>query len=426
MPRTLSNNLPPALRGTPQDRTERPTLSTSTTITPPAAPNASGTGTLAIKGGTPVSKTPVPFMATGLSEADIEAAVKVLRSGMLRAATKCAELEVRFGEMSGAKHAMTCANGTCALQLAYEPLFNRGDEVLVPAWSYIATVSMVVARGGIPVFVDADPATGQISVADAARKVSTKARAIVATHMYGCPVDIDGVLALAKAHKLKVVFDAAQAHLSTYKGKGIGQFGDAVTYSFYATKNLPTGEGGMVTCNDDALATQIKLLRSHGETEKYLHTQVGYNYRLNDVAGALGCSRLDRLQAETTKRRAAAARFDTMLANDAVPGVSPLGITPGAESAYHLYTIRFADGRFNAPRDEMSKALQAEGVPNAVHYPKCLTNQPAFAAYTKEHPAVSGLLAKEVMSIPMHHNLSDEHFRVIAEALKKVAAAFRR
>ncbi len=391
-----------------------------TTTTAPAP------STLALRGGTPVAKAPVPFMATGLSEADIDAAVKVLRSGMLRSATKCAELEVRFGEMSQARHAMTCANGTCALQLAYEPLFARGDEVLVPAWSYIATVSMVVARGGVPVFVDADPITGQMSVADAARKAGPRTRAIAATHMYGCPVDIDGVLGVAKAHSLKVIFDAAQAHLATYKGKGLGQFGDAVTYSFYATKNLPTGEGGMVTCNDDALATQIKLLRSHGETEKYLHAQVGYNYRLNDVAGAIGCSRLDRLEAETAQRRAVARRYDAMLANEAIPGVSALGITPGAESAYHLYTIRFAQGRFTAPRDEIAKALIAEGVPCAVHYPKCLTRQPAFAAFAKDHPAVSGTLANEVLCIPMHHNLTDAHLATVQQALVKVAAAFRR
>jgi len=227
-------------------------------------------------------------MIPGLSEADIAAAMVVLKSGMLRAWKKCEELEQRMGQMSGAKHAMTCSNGTCALQLAYEPLFERGDEVLVPAWSYIATASMLVARGCVPVFVDALPETGQIDMADAARKLTPRTRGIAATHMYGCPVDIDAVQSLAAKHNLKVVYDAAQAHLSTYKGKGIGEFGDCVTYSFYATKNLPTGEGGLITCNNDQLARQIKLLRSHGETDKYLHEQVGYNYRLNDIAGALG------------------------------------------------------------------------------------------------------------------------------------------
>jgi perosamine synthetase len=387
---------------------------------------ASTASELAVRGGTPISKTPVPFMATGLQEADIEAVLKVLKSGMLRAATKCAELEVRFGEMSQAKHAMTCANGTCALQLAYEPLFKPGDDVLVPAWSYIATVSMVVARGGNPIFVDALPDTGQIDVADAARKVTKKTTAIAATHMYGCPVDIAGVLALAKAHNLKVIFDAAQAHLATYNNQGLGQFGDAVTYSFYATKNLGTGEGGMITCNDDALARQIKLLRSHGETDKYLHEQVGYNYRLNDMAGAVGCSRLDRLAGETAQRRANAARYDRMLAHDAIPGIRPLAITPGAVSAYHLYTIVLDTARFSVTRDEFAKALQAEGVPNAVHYPKCLTRQPAFARFAKEHPKVSAMLSQSVLSIPMHHALTDEHARIVEDALRKVVGAFKR
>ncbi|MGQ0626826.1 MAG: DegT/DnrJ/EryC1/StrS family aminotransferase, partial [Phycisphaerales bacterium] len=268
-----------------------------------AAPSAPAASTLAVNGGTPVSRTPVPFMSTALSQADKDAVNKVLDSGMLRAATKCAELETRFGQMSGAKHSMTCANGTVALQLAYEPLFDRGDDVLVPAWSYIATVSMVVARGGNPIFCDARHDTGQVDLADAAKRITPKTRAIAVTHMYGCPVDIDGVLALAKAHNLKVIFDAAQAHLATYGGQGIGRFGDAVTYSLYATKNLATGEGGLITCNDDALATKIKLLRSHGETEKYLHESVGYNYRMNDMAGAIGCSRLDRLEKETEQRR---------------------------------------------------------------------------------------------------------------------------
>jgi dTDP-4-amino-4,6-dideoxygalactose transaminase len=169
---------------------------------------------LAVNGGTPVSSTPVPFMSVGLSEADIAAAMGVLKSGMLRAAKKCEELEQRVGAMTGAKHAMTCANGTCALQLAYEPLFQPGDDVLVPAWSYIATVSMVVARGGNPIFVDADPNTFQIDPDDAARKLTAKTTALAATHLYGCPVDIDAIQALAQKHGLKVIYDAAQSHLA--------------------------------------------------------------------------------------------------------------------------------------------------------------------------------------------------------------------
>ncbi|MFN4839226.1 MAG: DegT/DnrJ/EryC1/StrS family aminotransferase [Phycisphaerales bacterium] len=396
----------------------------------PAVPSVGLASTLAVHGGTPVSASPVPFMLPKLAEADIAAATAVLHSGMLRAAKKCEELETRIAQLSGAKHAMTCANGTCALQLAYEPLFQPGDDILVPAWSYIATAAMLVARGCNPIFVDANPQTGQIDMADAARRITPKTRGIAATHMYGCPVDIDAVQSLASAKGLKVVYDAAQAHLSTWHGKGIGQFGDAVTYSFYATKNLATGEGGMTTCNDDALARQIRLLRSHGETNKYLHEQVGYNYRMNDIAGAIGCSRLDRLPAETDARRAAAKRYEQIIAS--TPAIArslrALSITPGAVSAYHLFTIKLDLSTLTVSRDEFAKALLAEGVPNAVHYPRSLPQQPAFAKHLgnqKPWPVAEDF-ALSVLSLPMHHGLTDAHFGVVAEALAKVCTAYAR
>lgn len=404
-------------------------MSTAAAARPSAAPASKAlpaNPALAINGGTPISKAAVPFMQTALAEKDIDAAVAVLKSGMLRAWKKCEELETRMAQMSSAKHAMTCANGTCALQLAYEPLFERGDDVLVPAWTYIATVSMVVARGGNPIFVDALPDTMQIDMADAARKITPRTRAIAATHLYGCPVDIDAVQALAAKHKLKVIYDAAQAHLATYKGKGIGAFGDAVTYSFYATKNLATGEGGMITCNDDALARQIKLLRSHGETDKYLHEQVGYNYRMNDITGAIGCSRLDRLEAETKKRQDAAARYDKILSS--IPGFTTPKATPGATSAFHLYIARIDPTKFLCTRDQFCEALKAEGVPTAVHYPRPLTRQPAFSQFVKDGGAscpIAEKLCHQVFALPMHHGLTDEHFKTVEDAIRKVADAYR-
>ncbi len=378
---------------------------------------------LALHGGTPVTRTPIPFMSTALSPADIEAATAVLRGGMLRAAKKCEELEQRFGQMTGAKHMMTCANGTCALQLAYEPLFEPGDHVLVPAWSYIATVSMVVARGCVPIFVDAIPGTFQIDPEDAARKVTRHTVGIAATHLYGCPVDIDGIQALAATHGLRVVYDAAQSHLATYKGKGLGAFGDAVTYSFYATKNLGTGEGGSISCNDDGLARKIKLLRSHGETDKYLHESVGYNYRMNDITGAIGCSRLDRLADQTAARRRIAATLDRLVA--AIPGLTPPQTTPGAEAVYHLYVVKMDVEQFRCTRDEFCAALKAEGVPTAVHYPRALPKQPALARFDKGDCPVADRLSSMVFALPMHHDLTDEQAGQIGEALRKVADAYR-
>jgi perosamine synthetase len=390
----------------------------------PLAPVAIDLGDrLAMQGGAPVSATPVPFMSPGLAEADIQAAIAVLRSGMLRAAKKCEELEQRFAALTGARHGMTCANGTVALQLAYEPLFKAGDDVLVPAWSFIATVSMVVARGARPIFVDADPDTFQFDARDAARKITPKTTAIAATHLYGAPVDIDAVQDLARRHGLRVVYDAAQAHLATWKGQGIGAFGDAVTYSFYATKNLATGEGGMVTCNDDALARSIRLLRSHGETDKYLHESIGYNYRMNDITGAIGCSRLDRLAEETARRQGAAARYDQIVSS--IDGLKAPRTTPGGTSVYHLYVVQMDPARFTCTRDGFIKALAAEGVPTAVHYPRPLTRQPAFKSFVTEHPPVAEALSQRVFALPMHHNLTEDHFRIVEAALRKVAAAFR-
>lgn len=397
-----------------QTSAAQPSIAVSPTGAAPASP-------------APAAPAAVPFMLPKLAEADIAAATEVLKSGMLRAAKKCEELEQRMAKLTGAAHAMTCANGTCALQLAYEPLFAAGDEVLVPAWSYIATAAMLAARGCTPIFVDADPRTGQIDPADAARRIGPKTRGIAATHMYGCPVDIDATQSLAKAKGLRVVYDAAQAHLATWKGAPIGGFGDAVTYSFYATKNLATGEGGMITCNDPALARSIQLLRSHGETEKYLHEHVGYNYRMNDIAGAIGCSRLDRLPAETAARQAAAARYDAMLAEFAAY-LEPMAITAGAKSAYHLYTVKLNLGKLRGSRDEFCKLLMASGVPTAVHYPRSLPQQPAFARFMAQQRGawpVADAMGARVLSLPMHHGLTEAHFSQIARAIASAIAQLK-
>jgi perosamine synthetase len=389
-----------------------------------SAPSVRSSGRpLAIHGGTPVSASAVPFMSTALTQADIDAVNSVLKSGMLRAASRCGELESRWAQITGAKHAMTCANGTCALQLAYEPLFKPGDEVLVPAWSYIATVSMVVARGGTPVFCDALPDTYQIDPADLARKVTPRTTAIAVTHLYGCPVDIDAVQAVADKHNLMVIYDAAQSHLATYKGQGLGHYGDVVTYSLYATKNLATGEGGIVTCNDEGLAREIQLLRSHGETDKYLHERVGYNYRMNDMAGAIGCSRLDRLAQQTERRREVAAEFDRIIAG--IPGLSTPVTTPNAVPVYHLYVAQIDPRRFSCSRDEFCAALKAEGVPTAVHYPRSLPLQPALAAWNKSDTPVAEGLSSRVFALPIHHDITPEHIRIVGEALSRVADACR-
>tara|TARA_R110002096_G_scaffold344921_4_gene538030 strand:+ start:12726 stop:13895 length:1170 start_codon:yes stop_codon:yes gene_type:complete len=379
---------------------------------------------LAINGGTPIFESNVPFMAVGLTKKDIAAANEVLESGMLRAASKCAALEEQFAAKSDAKIGLTCSNGTTALQLAYGALLERGDEVIAPAWTYIATVSMLVAAGAKVVFCDSLEDSYQADPADIEKKITPNTKAIAVTHLYGIPVDIDAIEALAKKHNLKVIYDCAQAHLAEYKDKGLGAFGDACTYSFYATKNLGTGEGGMVTVNDQDLANTISALRSHGETDKYLHTSIGFNYRMNDITGAIGLSKLETLPAETDRRREVANIYHNRI--DSITGVNRPVPTEGSNPAWHLYTCRVDLGALTCTRDEFCAALNKEGVPSAVHYPKPLTQQPAFSDLANQESTVpvSVKLASTVFCIPIHQNLTDDQANGVCDALEKVANAF--
>ena len=384
---------------------------------------------LAMNGGTPVAQQKIQVVCVRIADEDIDAAVEVMRSGMLAQGKNVMAFEEEFTALSGATHAAACSNGTCALQLAYGPLLKPGDEVLCPAWSYIATASMIVAAGAIPVWVDADPVTYGIDAADARAKVTDRTTAIAATHIYGNPVDIDAVETLAIDKGLAVIYDAAQAHLAQYRGTGIGAFGDFVTYSFYPTKNMTTGEGGMVTSTDDELMHKVRMLRSHGESAKYEHSAIGFNYRMTDVEAAMGRKQLQRLPQATAQRRANAQKLDALLAD--IDGLHAPTATEGADHAYHLYAVGIDEDAFVAPpegktvRDLFIEAMGAEGVATAVHYPRSLTRQPVFDVPGVRHCEVSDRLARTLMCVPVHQELTDDDITRVGEALNKVATAYR-
>ncbi len=395
-------------------------MATTTAVSPKAA-------TLALNGGTPVTTTKIQVVSITITEDDIAAVTGVLRSGMIAQGAKVLELEKQLGAASDAAHAVACANGTCALQMAYLPLIEPGDEVLCPAWSYYATASMICAVGATPVWVDADPHTYCIDVADAARKVTKKTTAIAATHLYGNVCDIDAIEKLAADKALSVIYDAAQSHLATYRGKGIGAYGDAVTYSFYPTKNMTTGEGGMVTTNDADLEAKLRALRSHGESQKYVHSSIGYNFRMTDVEAAMGLSQLSRLPVLTARRQHNAATLTKLLKG--CHGVHTPTTTNHATHVFHQYALRLDPERLAAPagqslRDAFTAALNAEGIATALHYPRPLTRQPVFDVAGVEHQPVADFLGQTVFCIPVHHNLTEDHLRLIAEAVHKVADAF--
>jgi perosamine synthetase len=393
---------------------------------------------LALNGGTKTADPAVGMIAVKLSDAAIDAAVAVLRSGMLAQGKQVAAFEDEFAAATDAHHALACANGTCALQLAYGALgIDRGDTVLCPAWTYVATASMLKAAGANIVWVDADPDDYTIDTDDLKNKARANPdiKAIAATHIYGTPAHCDAIDALANELSVPVVYDAAQAHLATWQRDdapaGLGAFGTITTYSFYPTKNMTTAEGGMCTTNDADLADKIRLLRSHGEPEKYTHTQVGFNYRMSDVSAAIGREQLKDLPAATERRRAIAAAHDAALAD--LPGLTAPGRADAADPAYHLYPVRVDADALLTPaeaghpdkslRDLVTAALNAEGVGTAIHYPRSLTRQPMFDEPGVQHQPVSDALARELFCIPVHQHLSDEQVAQVHAALRKVAGA---
>lgn len=346
----------------------------------------------------------------------------MLRSGRLRAGRVVEDFEARFARSVGARFAVAVNSGTAALQLAYQEFLKPGDEIIVPDFTFVATASMALAVGARPVLADVDPITCTLDPASVERRISRHTRAIAPVHLYGCPADVGGLLRLARRRRLRIIWDAAQAHGAISLGRDVGSIPDVVCYSFYPTKNLTTGEGGMLTTSNKSLADALRLARSHGESSRYLHTRLGYNYRMTDIAAAIGIEQLRKLPAFLRARRRNTEILSRGL--DGIPGLG-LPMTPrGVLPAFNLYTIRVNPALLGASRDELQKALAARGIETSVHYPRALHQQPLFRhlGSNREFP-VSTRLAKTVLSLPVHPALSDRDLRRIIRAVREAVGA---
>jgi len=357
-----------------------------------------------------------------LTEEEVEAAAAVLRSGALRQGRQCDAFEEEFAEKVGARYAVTSASGTSALHLAYMTFLKPGDEVLVPSFTFFATASSVVAAGGRPVFCDLDSRTLTLDVEDAARRITARTRAISPVHMYGNPCAVSAVRSLAEKHGLRVVWDAAQAHGAAYDGRDVGSFGEFVCYSFYPSKNMFVGEGGMTTTPDRDLYTRMRFLRSHGETEKYVHTLMGLNYRMTDVEAAIGRGQLRRLDAMLAVRRKNAAALTAGLAS--VAGIRTQALQERGLHAFHQYGILVDEERFGISRDALSRRLTAAGIMNGVVYPRGLHAQPVFEEMLgKQELPETEAVTRQVLCVPVHHGLGDEDVARIVEAIRDAPRA---
>jgi perosamine synthetase len=353
-----------------------------------------------------------------LSDAEIHAAEKVLRSGALRQGRECEAFEQEFSQKVGAAYAVTSANGTAALHLAYLTFMEPGDEILVPSFTFIATGSMVAMTGGKPVICDIDPRTFLIDLKDAGQRLTPKTKGIAPVHLFGNPCDVDKVKAFAEQHGLKIVWDAAQSHGATYNGTDVGAIDDFVCYSFYPSKNMFVGEGGITCTNNPEYENQMRFLRTHGQTGKYYHTMLGLNYRMTDVEAAIGREQLKRLDQMLAVRRRNAGMLNEGLA--AIAGLYPQQITDGAEHAWHQYCVVVDEQEFGCDRERLGQQLKEQGIATGVHYPRGLHQQPVFEQlYGTVQLPNTEYLAEHILALPVHHGLNEDDISRIIEAIQK-------
>ncbi len=342
-----------------------------------------------------------------------EAVDRVLQSGMLAQGPEVAAFESEFSAIVGNRHCIAVNSGTSGLHMALEALgLDTGDEVIVPSFTFAATANSVALTGATPVFVDIDPRTFNIDPKAVEAAITPKTKAIQPVHLYGQTAAMKEIMDIARRHNLLVVEDAAQAHMASLDGTPAGAFGDAGVFSFYPTKNMTSGEGGMITTANDETARQSRLLRNQGMEKRYENEIVGFNTRMTDIHAAIGRVQLRKLSKWTEQRRANAKFFDENLKGVVVPYVAP-----GAVHVYHQYTIRVV----GHDRDAFGAEMTKRGVGNGVYYPIPVHRLPSFG-HAFDLPNTTSA-ANEVLSIPVHPALSESDLETIVSVINSIAAA---
>jgi perosamine synthetase len=359
----------------------------------------------------------IPIAQPEIGEEEITAVTDVLRSGMLASGPKVKAFEDAFAGYCNTSYAIATSNGTNALHAGMLAAgIGPGDEVIIPAFTFFATASTVAMCGATPVFADVDPRTFTLDPAAVAEAITAKTKAVMGVHLFGQPFDLDALQEICSDNTLMLFEDAAQAHAAEYKGQKVGGVGTFGSFSFYPTKNMTTGEGGMITTDDPEVARRARLYTNHGQSEKYLHTLIGYNYRMTDIAAAIGIVQLEKLDAYTSRRIENAHYFDTHIRT---PGITPPTLMPGVRHVYHQYVIRLTE---ECPllRDELITYLKDQGIGSAIHYPIALPDQPVFAGTSYECP-VSRSLAQSVLSLPVHPGVSQDDCEKVCRVLNDLS-----
>ncbi len=337
---------------------------------------------------------------------------KVLEHGLFIMGPEVDEVEKHLARFSGAKHALTCSSGTDAAILAMMALgVGPGDEVIVPALSFIATAETVVLVGATPVYVDVDPNTYNLDVRALEKALSAKTKAIQPVSLYGQPADMDEINAFAKKHNIFVLEDAAQSFGARYKGRCSGALSVIGVTSFFPAKPLGCyGDGGAAFTDDDTLAETMREIRTHGQKKRYFHTRIGINGRLDTMQCAILIPKLDRFPWELEQRTRLALRY-----NNAFSGLPPVipRLAPERTSSWAQYTLQVQN------RDAFQKHLQAQGVPTAVHYPRTMPDQPAYQELGRiMNIETSRKLADVVISLPLYPDMTEEQQDYVIQTVR--------
>ncbi len=362
---------------------------------------------------------------------------QVLESGQFLQGQFVESFEQKWADYVGTEHAVAVSNGTVAIQLTLNALgLEPGDEVIVPSLTFGSTATAVVHQGGVPVFADIDRDTYTLDVEDAEHRISDRTRALLPVHLYGHPAEMDELLALAEEYNLDVIEDAAQAHGARYKGTTVGSLGDAACFSFYATKNITTGEGGIVTTDDAELAERLRLLRSHGMTTRDDHEVLGYNYRMSELNGAIGDAQVERLPEFNARRTEISERLRDELAD--VEWLRPATIREYVDHAYFWVPFEVQTERIGMSGQGVWQALKEDGVETRHRYTKPLYEQQVFQShdgfnsefpwtenehdhrYDESLPVVE-TVAGRVIGLPNHPNLTDDEIERVVETVRNFA-----
>jgi dTDP-4-amino-4,6-dideoxygalactose transaminase len=349
---------------------------------------------------------------------EMDAAIaRVLAHGKFVSGPEVAEFERAFAAFCRSKHAVGVSSGTDALTVGlWAAGIGRGDEVITTAMTFIATVESILALGATPVLVDPDPDTALLTADAVEAAITERTAAIVPVHLYGQTVDLDAFRGLADRHRLLLAEDAAQAHGAEWNGRRAGSVGDVAAFSFFPGKNLGAiGDAGGLTIQDDGLARRARLLRDNGREDKYRHSEVGTNARLDTLQAAVLHVKLARLEEWNAARRRHAAAYDAAFAE--IDGVSPLAVADEATHVYHQYVVRVPD------RDRVADGLRERGIGAGVHYPIALHQQPAIAERFADGAFPNAeRLADEVLSLPVFPELTEDGRERIVGALGELVA----